>query len=250
MRLVYQESGSGDPPIVFVHGWTSDRSYFAPQVEHFARSHRCITLDLRGHGESDAPDQEYTIDGFADDVAAICDAVGVRDAILVGHSMGGAIVLALSVRRPDLVRGTAMLDPAILFPPEAAATLPALATAFAAPQGLTTLKQFFEGQFFLPSSDPALKARLAEAALKTPQHVISSAFANLARFDSASALQATTKPLMFVGAEPAITDVARLRQLAPKVMIGNTIGAGHFHQLEVPDQINAMLSRFIALAAA
>ena len=248
VRLVYEVAGSGEPAMVLVHGWTSDRSYFAPQVEHFSRSHRCVFVDLRGHGESDAPEQEYTIERFADDVAAVCDELGVKDAVLVGHSMGGAIVLAMSVRRPDLARAAAMLDPAILFPAESQALLAQLAPVFSAPEGLATLKQFFEGQFFLPTSDPALKARLAEAALKTPQHVIGSAFSNLAKFDSAAALQAVTKPLLYVGAEPALTDVARLRELAPEVMVGKTVGAGHFHQLEVPDQINAMLERFIVLS--
>ncbi len=248
MRLVYEVAGSGEPAIVLVHGWTSDRSYFVPQVERFSRSHRCVSVDLRGHGESDAPEQEYTIEGFADDVAAICDELAVKDAVLVGHSMGGAIVLAMSVRRPELTRAAAMLDPAILFPAESQALLAQLAPVFAGPEGLATLKQFFEGQFFLPTSDPALKTRLAEAALKTPQHVIGSAFANLAKFDSAAALQALTKPLLFVGAEPAITDVVRLRELSPAVMVGRTVGAGHFHQLEVPDQINAMLERFVAIA--
>lgn len=235
--------------MVFVHGWTSDRSYFAPQVEHFSKTYRCVSVDLRGHGQSDAPEQEYTIEGFADDVAAVCDELGVKEAVLVGHSMGGAIVLAMSVRRPDVVRSAAMLDPAILFPEESQPLLAQLAPVFAGPEGLATLKQFFEGQFFMPTSDQALKTRLATAALKTPQHVIGSAFANLAKFDSAGALKASTKPLLYVGADPAITDTARLLELAPTVMVGKTVGAGHFHQLEVPDQINAMLERFIAISA-
>lgn len=50
VRLAYWEQGSGSPPMLFVHGWCCDHTYFAPQVEHFAANHRAISVDLRGHG--------------------------------------------------------------------------------------------------------------------------------------------------------------------------------------------------------
>lgn len=70
--LTYREQGSGSPPIFFVHGWCCDHTYFAPQFEHFTTNHRVISVDLRGHGESDKPEQdgdrrtvgEYTIGLF------------------------------------------------------------------------------------------------------------------------------------------------------------------------------------------
>jgi pimeloyl-ACP methyl ester carboxylesterase len=55
VKLAYDERGSGSPAFVFIHGWTCNRSFFAPQVEHFANRHRVISVDLRGHGESDKP---------------------------------------------------------------------------------------------------------------------------------------------------------------------------------------------------
>src|SRR5262249_39115283 len=71
--LAYEDTGTGDPAFVFVHGWTCNHTHFAPQVEHFRRRHRTVAVDLRGHGASDAPEQEYTISGFADDVAWLCE---------------------------------------------------------------------------------------------------------------------------------------------------------------------------------
>jgi len=249
VRLAYEEAGEANGPvIVFVHGWTCDRSHFAPQVERFSGEYRCIAVDLRGHGESDAPVQEYTIDGFADDVAWMCDELGVPEAVVVGHSMGGAVVLALSRARPDLVRALALLDPAILFPPDVQALASRTAAAFGAEGGMEVVRQFEAQQFFTASSDAALKQRLIDAACCTPQHVVASAFRHVATWDATPALAALQAPLLYVGAEPQITDIARLRELAPRVMMGNTIGSGHFHQLEVPEQVNAMLSRFLAVA--
>jgi pimeloyl-ACP methyl ester carboxylesterase len=48
VRLAYTEAGSGDPPLLFVHGWCCDHSYFQPQFEHFQRGHRVVAVDLRG----------------------------------------------------------------------------------------------------------------------------------------------------------------------------------------------------------
>ena len=95
-KLAYQESGAGDPPFVLVHGWTCDHTSFAPQVQHFGHDHRVLAVDLRGHGQSDAPEQDYTIPGFADDVAWLGHEVGIDRAIFVGHSMGGTVVLDLA----------------------------------------------------------------------------------------------------------------------------------------------------------
>ena len=247
VRLGYSDVGAGEPTMVFVHGWTCDMSHFAPQVEHYAPTHRCVSVDLRGHGASDAPEQEYTIEAFADDVAFVCDELGLKRALLVGHSMGGAIVLALGARRPDLVLGVVMLDPAILFPAATAGLIAPLADAFAGPGGMEALRQFGDGQFFLSTSDPALKQRTLEGMGKTKQHVVASAFRNLPSFDSSSALQSLAVPVMYVGAEPSITDVAELRKLAPGIIVGSTVGSGHFHQLEVPEQVNAMIDRFLTL---
>ena len=73
LRLAYETAGAGDPPMIFVHGWACDRSYFAPQFRHFAAGHAVAALDLRGHGESSHPAPgpgTYDIDVLAGDVAA------------------------------------------------------------------------------------------------------------------------------------------------------------------------------------
>jgi pimeloyl-ACP methyl ester carboxylesterase len=60
-KLAFEDRGAGKPAFVFVHGWTCDRSFFAPQAEHFAQRHRVVSVDLRGHGESDKPQGAYPV---------------------------------------------------------------------------------------------------------------------------------------------------------------------------------------------
>ena len=245
VTLYYQESGGG-PPMVFVHGWTCDLSHFAPQVAHYSSRFRCVSVDLRGHGESDKPEQTYTIEAFADDVAWMCAELGVARAVFAGHSMGGAIALAVAAAHPELCQALVMLDPAILFPAELQPLIAQLVAGFRSPDGPGVLRQFGADQFFTKTSDPSLKARLLDAMGRTPMHVVASAFEAVGTFGGEAALRAVSAPVLYVEADPQIERVARLRELCPQVLTGKTVASGHFHQLEVPEQINAMIDRFLA----
>ena len=167
---------------------------------------------------------------------------------MVGHSMGGAVVLAAAAHRPDLVRALVMLDPAILIAAELLPLAAQLAEAFDGPGGMEAVRQYESQRFFLESSDRDLKERVVDAACRTPQHVVASAFKNLLGFDAEAALVALSVPLLYVGAEPDLSGLKRLRELQPDAVIGKTAGSGHFHQLEVPEQINAMIERFLAIS--
>jgi pimeloyl-ACP methyl ester carboxylesterase len=130
IKLAYEERGSGSAAFVFIHGWTCDRSFFAPQAEHFAKRHRTVSVDLRGHGESDKPNGAYTISTFADDVAHVIGALNLGKVIAVGHSMGGVTALQLAAAHPDRVAAIVMVDPApFAFPPDLRAGIEGLIAA-------------------------------------------------------------------------------------------------------------------------
>src|SRR5262249_41473112 len=133
IKLVFEDRGAGEPAFVFVHGWTCDRSFFAPQADHFAARHRVVSLDLRGHGESDKPQGPYPIATYADDIAHVIDPLGLGRVVAVAHSMGGITVLQLGAAHPDKVAAIVMVDPApLVFPPEFAAGIGALVSAIEA----------------------------------------------------------------------------------------------------------------------
>ena len=100
VRIAYHEVGSGDPPVVFVHGIYGNRLGFGFQEEYFSPNHRCVAVDLRGNGDSDKPDEVYSMAGYADDVADVIRQLGLGRSVLVGHSMGGQVVISVAVRHP------------------------------------------------------------------------------------------------------------------------------------------------------
>ena len=92
-RLYYKDWGSGQP-VVFSHGWPLSADAWEDQMIFLAdRGYRCIAHDRRGHGRSDQPSGGNDMDTYADDLAALIETLGLKDAVLVGHSTGGGEVV-------------------------------------------------------------------------------------------------------------------------------------------------------------
>ena len=88
-QIYYEDWGNG-PPVVLSHGWPLSADAFEDQMFFLAsRGYRCIAYDRRGHGRSSQPWNGYDYNTFADDLAALIETLDLKDAILVGHSMGG-----------------------------------------------------------------------------------------------------------------------------------------------------------------
>ncbi|MEX2245291.1 MAG: alpha/beta hydrolase [Dehalococcoidia bacterium] len=250
VALAYDEAGAGDPLMLFVHGWCCDRSHFAPQMAHFSPRHRCVAVDLRGHGDSDKPESAYTFDVFADDLAWLCGELKLTKPVVVGHSMGGAIALALAARHPQLASAIVMLDAPVIFPPAAASDVGPFLEALRTPACHDVLREFFSQRLFIPTDDATRKARILDGAARMRQHVIVACFEAILGFDSDASARACRVPALYVVADPPLAELLRFREACPQLMTAQTAGSGHFHQLEVPDQINAMIERFLALSLA
>src|SRR5215470_6266999 len=112
VRLFYTDEGSGDPALVFVHGFACDSHDWSWQLPHFREKHRVVAVDLRGHGRSSAPDQGYGAVDLAGDVAALLRQLSFGPVVAVGHSLGASVVSGLAVEHADLVSGLVCVDPA------------------------------------------------------------------------------------------------------------------------------------------
>jgi pimeloyl-ACP methyl ester carboxylesterase len=99
LQISYESRGSGDRALVFIHGWSCDRSYWKAQLPAFEDRYRVVAVDLAGHGESDAGRAAYTIHAFAADVVAVIDELALEDVVLIGHSSGGDVASDVRVPR-------------------------------------------------------------------------------------------------------------------------------------------------------
>jgi len=109
ISLAYRERGIG-LPLIFLHAFPLNRTMWAPQEETLSSLFRVITVDLRGHGDSDAPLWHYTLDQAADDIRALMDHLSIGQAVLVGLSMGGYILFSFYRKYPDRVKALVLAD--------------------------------------------------------------------------------------------------------------------------------------------
>ena len=109
ITLAYSDRGTG-LPMAFLHAFPLNRTMWTQQESALSSQFRVITIDLRGHGESDAPLWRYSLDQAADDVHALLDHLSIAQALFVGLSMGGYILLTFYRKYADRVKGMVLAD--------------------------------------------------------------------------------------------------------------------------------------------
>lgn len=247
-RMAWEETGRGDPPLILVHGWCCDRSFLAPQQAALAATRRVIAVDLPGHGASEAPRRDYGVPALAADVAWLCDRLALERPVLIGHSLGGAVAIQLAVDRPQQVAAVVALDTTLGPGLEIRRAWAALVEDLAGPDFRAAARAAIERLYFSPTDDAARRARILAAMTARPQHVMHDVFAGIAAWDSDAAVAALRVPFLHIARSAGGTDHAHLRRLCPQAMTARVVGSGHFITLEVPEQVNAMIARFLALA--
>ncbi|MFF0836624.1 MULTISPECIES: amino acid adenylation domain-containing protein [unclassified Streptomyces] len=228
----------GAPALVFVHGLGCDQTYWDHQAEHFAEHFTVVTLDLAGHGRSGRDRRRWTVEAFAADVAAVVDHVSAQDVILVGHSLGGPVMLAAEPLLAGRVRGMIGVDTLHTFDPRplSEAQIDRFVQSFAADPVRAE-------ELFLDTR----RADLVELVERTRAHVgdkvVSAAFRELLMY-----LQRLPRnpgvPLALVNSTswmPTDTDSAARRGVHVELVKE----VGHFAMLEDPNALNASLTRHI-----
>jgi pimeloyl-ACP methyl ester carboxylesterase len=247
LSLYYERAGSGDSELLFVPGWCCDHTAFQPQFDHFARAHTVTSFDQRGVGHSDVPDEGYSIPSLADDVAALCSAVGIERPVVVGHSSGGMIAVDLGARYPSLARALVLVDPGPIDPlPDTVEFFRGFAAELEGPNGKDVRLEYVHG---MGARDDDLARWIVEHMSVPPQPVAAAVIRGVSEWNGRELLARCKIPTLLLrswfGSE---TDALRLLEIKPDMEVGITVGAGHFHHLEVSEQVNAMIERFLAIS--
>lgn len=249
VTLAYQDRGAAARAIVFIHGLGFDHSTFAPQIDFFSRTHRVVAVDLRGHGASDITNQGYSMPVFAEDVAWLCAQLNLVRPVIVGHSMGGNVALTLAALYPDVPTSILLIDSLLFPPPELAAMMSEVGEALKGPN-FEEVRSQVEPLFFLPNDDDAVRREMTAVFVKTPQHVLQSGFVqHTSEYDAASFAARCKVPVAYIGSSHPLADAAALRAAIPEIIVAQTLGSGHFSPVMVPNQINAMIDRFLTYTA-
>lgn len=240
-------AGDCSPSLLFIHGWSCQRSYWQPQLDYFKKQNTVLALDLPGHGDSPG-NNNGSITGFAQDtVTAISELA--TPVIIIGHSMGGAVALEAARQLTELgeaykLAGVVLVDTFLINYGELSSN------------EIDALYQPFETQFSdamhnlvenccVDSTPEILKTRLqTEMSAAQPEHALP-VWRSLLNWQPDAAFAVIQAPIHAINC-PLIADSTRQRlcKYMTETVIADT---GHFLQMERPDAFNQMLEQAISV---
>lgn len=243
-RVHYQLSGKGEEALIFVHGWACGADFWRRQAGDFPSS-RVIAVDLPGHGRSDKPRADYTLDYFARSIAAVMRDAKVERAVLVGHSMGAPVVGRFYGLYPKKTLGLVIVDGAMLpfLPKEQMAKLIADLRA-----DYRTVAPPMVDSWLTPVKDAKLKSEIRAAMLATPDQVGISAFQGMAD-EKAYERGPIEVPVLAVLAKShgwSADTEPFLRSLAPKLELHTWDEVSHFLMMEKPREFSRTVREFLS----
>ena len=254
VNLNYEDTGGDGVPVLLVHAWPLRSEMWRSQMDTLDGVRRVLAPDLKGFGSSDAPDdvQVYSMDSYADELAATLDDAGAERAVVVGLSIGGYIAFALWRRHRERIAALVLADTkAEADPPEAVERRSGQQEQVST-QGITGLVQALPDALLAGTTrdkKPDVVEKVRSLMMNPAAGYVGALEAMKRRPDSTQDLAAIDVPtLVVVGEEDALTppDAARnLERRIPDARLVVVPEAGHLSNLEAPDAFNGALAEFL-----
>jgi len=246
VNINYSQCGDSDLSIILVHGWCINESYWENQVEELCGKYKVITVDLPGHGKSGSNRTEWTIENYGNDVVAVIDQLKLDRVILVGHSMGGDIILEAALQRPSnviaLVGIDNFKDVGVEYSQEDQEDM----TGF-----MEMLKEDFaniapayaQGMLFHRTTDSLVVQRVMNDISKSNPEVAVSSLEYLFKYVDVerSKLSELKQKLYLINSDATPTNVEGLNATNVKYNIEYIHATGHYPMIEKPQEFNKIL---------
>lgn len=241
VKIAFTTDGIGDVAVVFVHGWSCERSYWNGQMAFFREGYQVVAIDLPGHGESGTGRKEWTVEAFGADVAAVVEKLGLEKVVLVGHSMGGPVNIEAARLMPERVVGLVGVDTyheLEMAMPEKEREL--FLGSFNADFVGTT--KSFVGMMFPSGADSALAEEVAADMASAPKEIAIKVISNVLSYNPTGKLEGLDIPVYAINADLWPTNVEAGKRQAKDFELKLMPGRGHFLMLEDPEGFNKLLS--------
>jgi pimeloyl-ACP methyl ester carboxylesterase len=243
VHVQYHVYGSGEPTLVFIHGWSCDSNYWREQVPVFKQRYSVVTVDLAGHGGTDGNRSEWTIGHFGQDVATAMSAVPGDQLILVGHSMGGPVAIEAARKLGKRVLGIIGVETfnSVGAPAPNKAQVDAVLKPFEA-DFIGQTRKFVTENLFPPAANRELANKVAYDMSLSPPRVALPSLRAVLEYDFTEPLKEISVPIVAIDSdlgEPV--NEARIRKVLPTFHATIITGVGHFLMMEDPARFNAAL---------
>jgi pimeloyl-ACP methyl ester carboxylesterase len=248
---IYLEERGHGLPIILLHGFCETHAVWDHLVNHLARMYRVIAIDLPGFGKSKQIPTPHSIDEAADQVLELLTVdLKLETSVLLGHSLGGYIVLAMVEKKPELFSALGLINSSASNDTKERKLNRNKVMEFISRYGVETFVRSFIPPLFYKKSNPHCDA-LIEHGAKTPPHIVLSyTKAMRDRPDRTHVLSAFTKPVLFLAGreDPLIPTLETEEQTSlakhPTLLILED--AGHMSFLEKEEEAAHAIQNFIA----
>jgi pimeloyl-ACP methyl ester carboxylesterase len=252
LQIAYDDVGSGSP-VVLVHGFPFNRSLWNDQIEELSKSHRVITPDLRGFGESDSSPGVASMTRMAEDIATLLDHLQIPKTIIGGLSMGGYVVLAFQKEFPSRVRGLILADTRPQGDSEEGKQGRAQQAERALNEGMAPIADAMLPKLLTPDTvakGPEVVRRVREMMMKTKPGGAAAALQGMAAREEQTEMIAkvSVPTLILVGKDDAITPVSDSELMHSKISgsrLAVSEGAGHVSNIEQSAVFNREVNLFL-----
>jgi pimeloyl-ACP methyl ester carboxylesterase len=250
VHIDYRVYGRGDPAVVLVHGWAADANYWSGQIDALAARYTVVAVNLAGHGASGSNRSDWSIQNYAQDVAAVAREIPNGQLVLVGHSMGAAVVLAATpVIGPRVIGIVAVealrsVGEPPLRPQEVERRLAPFNADF-----IGETRRLVNGSLFPKDANAVLVKKVAYDMSLEPPAVAIPSMRSLLSFDLAGLLPAIHVPVYLINTDIAPTNAGRIRKALPDFTLDVLDHSGHFPMLEAPTRFNPLLLKDVAAIA-
>lgn len=243
VEIRYEVHGNGSPTLIFVHGWSCNRSFWKHQGNHFSRTNRVVALDLGGHGESGVGRKNWTIPLFGQDVVAVLKALNVHDAVLIGHSMGSSVIVEVAKAEPNRVIAVLPVDG--IFDVSSKMTKKER-DHFLGPMRKNFNKacpEFVRNELFNKWTDPAFADRITKEMCAAKPEIAISAMYNLISYEEAvgASLKKISAGIRLINADNWATNLDAARKHNKGIELVVMPRLSHFLMMENPEEFNRVM---------
>lgn len=237
--IYYEDNGQGGLPVVFVHSFAGSTMHWQAQVAHLQKDRRVITLDLRGHGRSDAPNKmNYTVESLATDIAAVVDSLNINRFVLVGHSLGGAAAIAYAGAHPERVAGLLLAGTSGKSSEKEAKPI-----LYSLDKDYEKVMEDYTKQL-LTNAKPPVEALQREGMKHLSKETSITIIKAIFEFDPLSLLNRYEGPKLIVST-PDENQPNALNKQMPKIPHKVITGTSHWMQMDKPEEFNQILDAFL-----
>ena len=250
LQINHKVFGEGEYTLLFVHGWCINQGYWSNQVEALSNQYKIVTIDLPGFGESGKNREEWTIENYGEDINAVIDQLQLKNVILIGHSMGGDVILEAAIKNKSVIALIGVdnfKEVGVEYTEEMIAEVEGFLDAMK--NSFDEVSTAYVSQGLFPSdADSLVKNRVIQDFQDSDSLVAMAALENLFQYTPKEfeQLKALQQKLYLINSDTTPTNKDGLDSTGVKYEVVDIQGTGHYPMIEKPEVFTSLLTETLA----